>query len=322
MITTTADEYALSFGFSEEEVFAALDATGLGSEKELVKKWYDGFTFGTHTDIYNPWSITSFISKKGNYDAYWSNTSGNELLNTLIQSGTSDIKQTMEMLLAGGSFEAKIDEQIIFNQLDENENAIWSLLLATGYLKVLDVRQSGELLEKIYTLALTNLEVKIMFKHMIQGWFNGRTSVSYNNFIKALLMNDVESMNEFMNTIALHSFSSFDIAKGVSDNDAPERFYHGFVLGLIVELSGRYTVTSNRESGFGRYDVMLIPEDKEKDFAYIIEFKVHKPNREKDLAETAENALKQIEEKQYSAQLAAAGFAPERVRTYGFAFHG
>ncbi len=210
VITTTADEYALSFGFSEEEVFAALDATGLGSEK-------------------------------GKYDAYWSNTSGNELLNTLIQSGTSDIKQTMEMLLAGGSFESKIDEQIIFNQLDENENAIWSLLHATGYLKVLDVRQSGELSEKIYTLALTNLEVKMMFKYMIQGWFNGRTSVSYNNFIKALLMNDVESMNEFMNTIALHSFSSFDIAKGVSDNDAPERVWtYGFAFhGKTVLIKSR-----------------------------------------------------------------------------------
>lgn len=322
VITTTSNEYALSFGFLEEEVFTALEAAGLGSEKERVKKWYDGFTFGTHTDIYNPWSIASFIRKNGKYDAYWSNTSGNGLVNSLIQSGSPDIKQTMEELLKGNSFEAAIDEQIVFNQLNDNVNAVWSLLLATGYLKVLELKQTGRLLKKVYTLTLTNLEVEIMFEHMVKDWFGGSTEASYNNFIKALLINDVEAMNEYMNKVALRSFSSFDIAGGAADDDAPERFYHGFVLGLMVELSGRYTITSNRESGFGRYDVMLIPADRGKDCAYIIEFKVHKPNREKDLAETVLNALLQIEEKQYGTQLAADGFEPERVKKYGFAFQG
>lgn len=322
VITTTSNEYALSFGFLEEEVFTALEAAGLGSEKERVKKWYDGFTFGTHTDIYNPWSIASFIRKNGKYDAYWSNTSGNGLVNSLIQSGSPDIKQTMEELLKGNSFEAAIDEQIVFNQLNDNVNAVWSLLLATGYLKVLELKQTGRLLKKVYTLSLTNLEVEIMFEHMVKDWFGGSMEASYNNFIKALLLNDVEAMNEYMNKVALRSFSSFDIAGGTADDDAPERFYHGFVLGLMVELSGRYTITSNRESGFGRYDVMLVPTDRGKDCAYIIEFKVHKPNREKDLAETVSNALLQIEEKQYGTQLAADGFEPERVKKYGFAFQG
>lgn len=322
VITTTSNEYALSFGFLEEEVFTALEAAGLGSEKERVKEWYDGFTFGTHTDIYNPWSIASFIRKNGKYDAYWSNTSGNGLVNSLIQSGSPDIKQTMEELLKGNSFEAVIDEQIVFNQLNDNVNAVWSLLLATGYLKVLELKQTGRLLKKVYTLTLTNLEVEIMFEHMVKDWFGGSTEASYNNFIKALLINDVEAMNEYMNKVALRSFSSFDIAGGAADDDAPERFYHGFVLGLMVELSGRYTITSNRESGFGRYDVMLVPTDRGKDCAYIIEFKVHKPNKEKDLAETVSNALLQIEEKQYGTQLAADGFEPERVKKYGFAFQG
>lgn len=322
VITTTSNEYALSFGFLEEEVFTALEAAGLGSEKERVKEWYDGFTFGTHTDIYNPWSIASFIRKNGKYDAYWSNTSGNGLVNSLIQSGSPDIKQTMEELLKGNSFEAAIDEQIVFNQLNDNVNAVWSLLLATGYLKVLELKQTGRLLKKVYTLTLTNLEVEIMFEHMVKDWFGGSTEASYNNFIKALLINDVEAMNEYMNKVALRSFSSFDIAGGAADDDAPERFYHGFVLGLMVELSGRYTITSNRESGFGRYDVMLVPTDRGKDCAYIIEFKVHKPNKEKDLAETVSNALLQIEEKQYGTQLAADGFEPERVKKYGFAFQG
>lgn len=189
-------------------------------------------------------------------------------------------------------------------------------------MKVLNVKQTGRFFTKVYTLALTNLEVEIMFKRMVKDWFNGSANSSYNNFIKALLANDLDAMNEFMNKVALHSFSSFDITKGVSDDDAPERFYHGFVLGLMVELAGRYTITSNRESGFGRYDVMLIPADRKKDFAYIIEFKVHKPNKEKDLAQTVSNALLQIEEKQYGKQLEAEGFLPEQVKKYGFAFQG
>ncbi len=320
VITTTADEYAASFGFTEEEVFAALDRAGLGSEKQSVKEWYDGFTFGTHTDIYNPWSIASFIRKNGKYDTYWSNTSGNELVNSLIREGNSDIKQTMEELLQGKSFMAEIDEQIVFDQLNDNTNAVWSLLLATGYLKVVkrDVMEEDDW----YMLKLTNYEVKRMFRKMVKGWFDGIAKMPYNNFIKAFLMNDVEAMNEYMNKIALSSFSSFDIAKGVSNDDAPERFYHGFVLGLMVELAGRFQITSNRESGFGRYDVVLVPADKVKDFAYIIEFKVRKLKKEKDLAETVANALLQIREKQYDTQLIADGFSPERIMKYGFAFEG
>lgn len=320
VITTTADEYAASFGFTEEEVFAALDMAGLDSEKQSVKEWYDGFTFGTHTDIYNPWSIASFIRKNGKYDTYWSNTSGNELVNSLIREGNSDIKQTMEELLQGKSFVAEIDEQIVFDQLNDNTNAVWSLLLATGYLKVVkrDVMEEDDW----YTLKLTNYEVKRMFRKMVKGWFDGIAKMPYNNFIKAFLMNDVEAMNEYMNKIALSSFSSFDIAKGVSNDDAPERFYHGFVLGLMVELAGRFQIISNRESGFGRYDVVLVPADRVKDFAYIIEFKVRKPKKEKDLAETVANALLQIREKQYDTQLIADGFSPERIMKYGFAFEG
>jgi len=322
VVTTTSDEYAGAFGFTEDEVFGALDDVGLGSEKEHVKYWYDGFTFGNLTDIYNPWSITSFIRKGGNYAAYWANTSANSLVNSLIRTGNTVVKQTMETLLKGGSFEAMIDEQIVFNQLGGNANAVWSLLLATGYLKVLKVEIVGEDKAKLYTLTLTNKEVAIMFKSMVNDWFKTNTNIPYNDFVKAMLMDDVDSMNEFMNDIALVSFSNFDVSKGASSKDAPERFYHGFVLGLIVDLAGRYTIQSNRESGFGRYDVLLKPQDKENDYAYIIEFKVHKPRKEKDLEQTLANARAQIEEKRYEAGLIAEGFAPERIRKYGIAFKG
>lgn len=301
---------------------------GLGAQKQGVKKWYDGFTFGRYTDIYNPWSIASFIRNKGKYETYWINTSGNGLVNSLVQRGNAGVKQTMEELLQGKSFRAEIDEQIVFSQLEDDENAVWSLLMATGYLKVLKT-EPGECEDAFgaagdvwYTLALTNYEVRQMFRRMVKRWFNGSAKMSYNNFIKALLLNDVDAMNDYMNKVALHSFSSFDIAKGVSDDDAPERFYHGFVLGLMVELSGRYEITSNRESGYGRYDVMLKPVDREKDCAYIIEFKVYKSYKEKTLGETLANAHAQIEEKQYEAGLIEEGFVPGQIRKYGFAFQG
>ena len=313
VVTTTSNEYALSFGFTEEEVFQALDDVGLGKEKENVKHWYDGFTFGKCTDIYNPWSITSFIKRKGKYSAYWANTSSNGLINSLIQTGN---------LLQGGVLRTRIDEQIVFNQLVDNTNAVWSLLLATGYLKILDMEVVGEHKNVVYTLTLTNLEVSIMFENMVNNWFKNNANIPYNDFVKALLMNDVDSMNEFMNDIALVSFSNFDVSKSASSKDAPERFYHGFVLGLIVDLAGRFTIQSNRESGFGRYDIMLKPQNRENDYAYIIEFKVHKPRKEDDLKQTLANALQQIEEKQYEAGLVAEGFAPERIKKYGIVFQG
>ena len=322
VVTTTLHKYEDAFGFTQEEISAALLEFGLSDMEDGVKDWYDGFTFGARTDIYNPWSIASFISKKGEYRAYWANTSGNELVSTLVQRGNADVKQTMESLLQGNCFQTELDEQIVFHNLKGSANAVWSLLLATGYLKVEKLEYIGIRKKAMYTLALTNMEVINMFENMVKGWFREAAEVSYNRFIKALLLNDVEAMNEFINKGALHSFSSFDIANGVSDDDAPERFYHGFVLGLIVELEGRFRITSNRESGFGRYDIMITPFDRKQDCAYIIEFKVHKPRREKNLEETVANALSQIEKKQYETVLTAEGFEPEQIRKYGFAFEG
>ncbi|MBO5154455.1 MAG: AAA family ATPase [Eubacterium sp.] len=322
VVTTTSDKYATSFGFTEEEVFAALDECGRSEEKQRVKQWYDGFIFGTHADIYNPWSILNFLDK-GVFTTYWANTSSNSLVGKLLREGSRKVKEKFETLLRGESIRSEIDEQIVYDQLDHNEDAVFSLLLASGYLKVLS-HEREELIEygkePEYELTITNYEVARMFQGMVRRWFSEAKS-DYNDFIKALLLDDVKAMNAYMNRVSLGIFSYFDTGNRPSGEE-PERFYHGFVLGLIVELQGRYVITSNRESGFGRYDVMLEPKDPQADDAIILEFKVHDPEDEATLKETVQSALDQIEEKQYAVQLVARGIPKDHIRSYGFAFEG
>ncbi len=320
IITTTSSAYSDCFGFTEKEVFTAMDEQGLpDKEKGLVKEWYDGFSFGTLSDIYNPWSIISYM-REGKVGTYWANTSANGLVSHLLKTGHNSIKKDFELLLSGESITTEIDEQIVYNQLDSSIGAIWGLLLASGYLKVVkhtaypDSTKADD-----YTLGITNLETRRMFRSMIAGWFEG--SGLMNDFVKSMFAGNVPGMNRYMNEIALVTFSSFDTGTKPSIK-APENFYHGFVLGLLVENSSDYLLKSNRESGFGRYDVVMEPKDKTKR-AVIMEFKVLAEDEgEKTLEDTARNALQQIEDKKYETDLLNAGITKENILKYGFAFEG
>ena len=323
VVTTTSNQYETAFGFTEEEVFNALDEQGLSEKKHEVKSWYDGFTFGDSRDIYNPWSIINYLKYK-KFTTYWADSSSNGLINNLIQKGSPYIKTMLETLIRGEKINVIIDEQIVFSELDYSEDAVWSLMLASGYLKVISseelnlIRES----ENEYELAITNREILFMFRKMILRWFTPAKRET-NEFIKALINGDVESMNAYMNKVTLKTISYFDSGNSPSDEE-PERFFHGLVLGLMVDQTENYIITSNRESGYGRYDIMLEPIDKlnENQPCIVIEFKVINPKKEKTLEETVEAALNQIEDKGYDAELVKRGVKKENIHHYGFAFRG
>lgn len=314
MVTITSENYADSFGFTEEEVFEALDVYGYGKEKEKVKAWYDGFKFGNTEDIYNPWSIISFL-QEGKYQSYWANTSSNSLISKLVREGSVEIKKSFQNLLQGGTIETEIDEQLVYGEMEGNEKAIWSLLFASGYLKPLSVVGEGNM--AIYCLKLTNHEVRDSFDLLVRRWFENVGS-NYSYFVKGLLEGNIDDMMDTLSEICEDMISSFD----GSGRAAPENFYHGLVIGLLVELRDRYEIKSNRESGLGRYDVMLRPKDK-KDNAVIIEFKSKRRSEKgKSLDELCDMALKQIKDMKYESELLSAGYEKNKIKKFAFAFEG
>ncbi len=318
VVTVTSRKYEAVFGFTEEEVFQALEEYGLQDQADEVKHWYDGFRFGDLDNIYNPWSITQFLDTK-EFKMYWANTSSNRLVGSLMHKSDTGTKLIMEDLLQGKSFCTQIDEEIIFSDLDIKKSAVWSLLLAGGYLKALRVIKNRRGKTE-YELALTNRESVSVFDDMVTGWFSNKR-MDYSEFSDALLLGNKQYMNEYLNAIALETFSYFDTGIQPSETRQPENFYHGFVLGLIADLRELYKITSNRESGNGRYDVLMEPYDAGLDDGIILEFKVFDPKTEDSLEDTVKTAVKQILDKKYAAVLETT-CSRDRIWVYGIAFRG
>lgn len=310
VVTTLTNKYETAFGFTEDEVFDALNEFGLQGQKQEVKDWYDGFNFGRCHNIYNPWSIINFLDEK-ELKPYWVNTSSNSLVSDLVKKSGNRIKEAMEGLLQGKTYKAHINEEIVFNQLDQERDAAWSLLLASGYLKALDTGEGwGQ--NKKYELAVTNFEVLQMFKSLIAGWFNTKEYYLY-DFCDALIAGDLKQMNVVMGDILLKIVSFYDTGT--------EAFYHGLTLGLISCIGHGYTVISNPEAGLGRCDTLLEPKEEGHD-GIILEYKKFDPNIDKDLIDTVGRALKQVEDKKYMSALEAKGMKRENIRVYGLAFRG
>ena len=313
--TVTDDIYTDCCGFTEQEVMDALKCQNIDDMKK-VKEMYDGFIIGHQKDIYNPWSIVNYMHDR-QLRSYWILTSSNKLIGDIICRHPYDKKYEIEQLMTGKPIHKVINENITFQYLDGDENSLWSLLLAVGYIKAENVVKDNEWTE--CDVSVTNKEVMSMFRTQIIAMFSNG-NIAYENFTRALIRHRTWDMIGVMEDIAEYSMSYFDTAKNTGKH-APENFYHGLVLGLIVSMRKEYRIVSNRESGEGRYDIAIYPFDKTKD-AYILEFKVLNEHREKTVQETAQNALKQIRTRNYEADLLAYGIPADHIYKLGFGFLG
>lgn len=295
------EKYSQYFGFTEDEVNELLQKFNLQTKASEIKHWYNGYQFGA-TVIYNPWSIVSCLNENGKLQAYWMNTSENSLVKILFARADKLTKMKLESLVRGEPIEAVIDEYVTFINFEMNASAIWSLLLASGYLKATSCDSSGSRLKCL--LASPNYEVSLIYSEMVQEWISdsiGREEYDY--FIGSLLKGNIEDFSDMLQKYLEQTFSVFDLG-----GKSPEKFYHGFVLGLISSTLKTHVVKSNRESGYGLYDVMVIPKDLTKPDALglILEFKVAKTETE-NLETTAQTALQQIENRGYEAEMHQAG---------------
>ena len=279
-------------------------------DKEEIKNWYDGYKIGQTNGIYNPWSILNYV-KNRELVPYWVNTSSNDLIKLVLKNSTT-VKEKIERLLKGEEIEVIVDQETVIQGVENNEDNIWGLLVGTGYLKVTEV---VDLEMQIYKVKIPNNEIRVLFRQIINEWFNDK--VPGNNLrtiLKDLVTLNLNEFRDKFKVLVRQMFSYMDVGENTAEN-----FYHAFVLGMLVGLKDTYYVNSNRESGFGRYDIMLEPEDKNGN-SFIMEFKVLKNGEEKTLKETIENAKKQIEEKKYEESLKERGF--KNITKMVYAFNG
>ena len=308
--TVLDDEFSDDFGITEKEMDKVIEDFEVQDEKEEIKKWYDGYTIGNTEGIYNPWSILNYLTDR-KLMPYWVNTSSNDLIKLILKNSVT-VKEKIEQLLRDEEIEVPINLDTVIVGIEQNEENIWGLLLGTGYLKVTEV---VDLATGMYKVKIPNYEIKFLFQSIIRDWFNDKViGNNLNTILKDLVTLNLEEFETKFKVLVRQMFSYMDVGENTAEN-----FYHAFVLGMLVGLKDSYYVKSNRESGYGRYDIMLEPKDKNGN-SFIMEFKVYKEDKEKDIEETIENAQKQIEERKYAEDLQERGYT--NITKMVFAFKG
>ncbi len=300
--TLLDDAYSDKFGLLENEVIALLKECEIQSCQcaclEEIRAWYNGFSSGPNT-IYNPWSIINFIDKKCKFDAYWVNTSSNDIIKSLIKNSDEDVKEEIAQLLQGKPIDKQVNENIVFTDLGKKEPALWNFLLFSGYLTFKNLRLVGT--RRHANLFIPNKEIVSIYESTILGWFSDK-EIRYNLMLEYLVKGDIVQFTELFEKFVITSFSYFDIG-----DQEPENFYHAFVLGILATLAETHSITSNREAGLGRYDVMIAPHDKTRP-AIIIEFKKVNLNKHETLEIAIASGLQQIADKQYAVELRHKGY--------------
>ena len=308
VFTVLDNEFADDFGITEEEINKVIEDFEVQDDKEEIKRWYDGYKIGEVEGIYNPWSILNYLTDR-KLMPYWVNTSSNDLIK-LILKNSSTVKEKIQRLLNDETIEVKIDLETVIVGIENNEDNIWGLMLGTGYLKVVE---PVNISEGIYKVKLPNYEIKLLFSQIIDDWFRNKViGNDLKSILKDLVTLNLSEYEKKFRILVREMFSYMDVGENTAEN-----FYHAFVLGMLVGLKDSYYVNSNRESGIGRYDIMLEPKDKNGN-SFIMEFKVMEDMEEKTIEETIENAKKQIEEKGYEQNLKERGFKNITKMVYAF----
>ena len=308
VFTVLDDEFSDDFGITEEEMEKIIQDFGIEEDREEIKKWYDGYRIGNTEGIYNPWSILNYLTDK-KLMQYWVNTSSNDLIK-LVLKNSSTIKEKMERLLKDEEIEVPINLETIIVGIENNEDNIWGLMLGTGYLKVTEV---VNLAEHIYKVKLPNYEIKLLFQQIINDWFKNKVMGNdLKSILKDLVTLNLDEFERKFRVLVKEMFSYMDVGENTAEN-----FYHAFVLGMLVGLKDTYYVNSNRESGYGRYDIMLEPKEKSGN-SFIMEFKVLDDIKEKTIEDTIKNAKEQIDKKEYEAILKEKGYTNITKMVFAF----
>lgn len=308
--TVLDNEFSDDFGITEKEIDKVISDFEIEDKKEEIKEWYDGYTIGETKGIYNPWSILNYLSKK-QLIPYWVNTSSNDLIKLTLKNSTT-VKEKIERLLKDEAIEVNVDQETVIVGIEENEDNIWGLMLGTGYLKIVE---TIDISESLYKVKIPNYEIKELFRSIIRDWFKDKViGNDLKSILEDLITLNLKEFEKKFEILVRQMFSYMDVGENTAEN-----FYHAFVLGMLVGLKDRYYVNSNRESGMGRYDIMLEPKDKTAN-SFIMEFKILEDKEEKTIEDTIKNAKQQIKEKRYEENLQERGFT--NITKMVFAFKG